>query len=159
MGIDKEVYRSLNVDKYWPQTTGEHFMNQDIDLDSLDFGDPIINTFPINESVTVLSDRDGEVQLATNNYGSGRGVYLSGLPYSATHARLLERALFFAAGKEDEYSIWSSSNPDCEVAHYPEKRLIAVVNNTEIEQTTTVTLDNATRELTLPGSGIEWIEY
>lgn len=159
MGIDKEVYRSLNVDKYWPQTTGEHFMNQDIDLDSLDFGDPIINTFPINESVTVLSDRDGEVQLATNNYGSGRGVYLSGLPYSATHARLLERALFFAAGKEDEYRIWSSSNPDCEVAHYPEKRLIAVVNNTEIEQTTTVTLDNATRELTLPGSGIEWIEY
>ena len=56
------------------------------ELGGIDFGEPIANTFPVNEDVTLLRADGGQVQLAVNEYGKGRGVYVSGLPYSAANA-------------------------------------------------------------------------
>ena len=61
----------------------------------------MLNTYPVNENVTLLRADGGQVQLATNDYGKGRGVYISGLPYSAANARLLERVLFYASHNEE----------------------------------------------------------
>ena len=108
----------------------------------------------------MLRAEGGEVQLAANDYGKGRGVYLSGLPYSATNARLLERILFWVAGAEEHYAEWSSSNPDCEVAYFPASRCYAVVNNTGQPQATTVALPGGERvDVELEGSGILWKDY
>lgn len=109
LGVDEEIYRSLNVDKYWPEPTTQHFITDE--LSTIDFGETIVNTFPISQDVAVLRGEDGQVQLAANNCGAGRGVYLSGLPYSASNARLLERILFWAAGAEDRYAAWSRLEP------------------------------------------------
>ena len=109
--------------------------------------------------MTQLRADGGQVQLATNDYGKGRGVYISGLPYSAANARLLERVLFYASHNEDKYAAWSSSNPECEVAHFPEQGLYCVINNTDQPQKTTVTLaDGTTEDFDLPDSGIAWRE-
>lgn len=78
-------------------------------MGGIDFGEPVLNTYPVNENVTLLRADGGQVQLATNDYGEGRGVYISGLPYSAANARLLERVLFYASHNEDKYAAWSSS--------------------------------------------------
>ena len=87
-----------------------------------------------------------------------RRVHL-GLPYSAANARLLERVLFYASHNEDKYAAWSSSNPECEVAHFPEQGLYCVINNTDQPQKTTVTLaDGTTEDFDLPDSGIAWRE-
>ena len=128
-------------------------------LGGIDFGEPVLNTYPVNENVTLLRADGGQVQLATNDYGKGRGVYISGLPYSAANARLLERVLFYASHNEDKYAAWSSSNPECEVAHFPEQGLYCVINNTDQPQKTTVTLaDGTTEDFDLPDSGIAWRE-
>ena len=128
-------------------------------MGGIDFGEPVLNTYPVNENVTLLRADGGQVQLATNDYGEGRGVYISGLPYSAANVRLLECVLFYASHNEDKYAAWSSSNPECEVAHFPEQGLYCVINNTDQPQRTTVTLaDGTTEDFDLPDSGIAWRE-
>ena len=185
-GVDEERFQTLSVDKYFPPVTARHFITEDVPMDEaaveaalaagragnlsgcgggymlgrlggIDFGDPVLNTYPVTEDVTLLRADGGQVQLAVNEYGAGRGVYLSGLPYSAANARLLERILFYASRHEDRYAAWSSSNPECEVAHWPAKGLCCVINNTDRPQSTTVTLgDGTTLDLDLEPSGIAW---
>lgn len=182
LGVDEERYQTLSIDKYFPPVALEHFITEDVDVPveviekanseraiplsgcgggqggtvgGIDFGEPVLNTYPINENVTLIRADHGEVQLATNEYGKGRGVYVSGLPYNAANARLLERILFFASHKEDEYAAMSSSNPECEVAYWPDKSLYCVINNTDRMQHTEVTLpDGNVAAYDLPDSAL-----
>lgn len=183
-GVDEERFQTLSIDKYFPALVSKHFITQDIptsesqieqanskraialsgcgggqpaSLNDIDFGEVILNTYPINEKVEILRADNGEVQLATNNYGKGRGVYISGLPYSAVNARLLERILFYACHKEDCYAAWSSTNPECEVAHFPEDKMYCVINNTDKPQDTTVQrADGTLDQFHLDSSAIKW---
>ena len=46
---------------------------------------------------------DGEYcRLVVNEYGKGSSVYFSGLPYSPQNCRILLRAVYYAAGMEEE---------------------------------------------------------
>ncbi|MDE5640138.1 MAG: 1,3-beta-galactosyl-N-acetylhexosamine phosphorylase, partial [Bifidobacterium castoris] len=155
LGVDQERFQTLSVDKYWPEVADANFITEE--AADVDFGEPILNVYPIDEDVTLLDVKDGRVRLAANDYGRGRGVYISGLPYSAANARLLERALFYASRNEDRYAAWSSTNPECEVAHFPESRLYCVVNNTDQMQTTRVQrADGTIDDFTLAPSAIAW---
>lgn len=187
LGVDEERYQTLSVDKYFPPVTPEHFITADVHLEDgvleaaaragyagnvsgcgggvganiggIDFGEPVANTYPVNEDVTLIRADDGQVQLAVNDYGKGRGVYVSGLPYSAANARLLERILFHASRNEERYDAWSSTNPECEVAHFPEAGLYCVINNTDRPQSTDVRLPGgASEHFDLDGSAIAWRE-
>lgn len=157
-GIDEERYQTLSVDKYFPEEENLNFILEDLGPSSvIDFGQPLTNTYPINEQVHILRARNGAVQLATNDYGEGRAVYIAGLPYSATNARLLERSLFYAAHKEEVYRIWSSSNPECEVAVFPASENYCVVNNTSVRQRTAIRLpDGSSCDFDLGPSAIVW---
>ena len=157
-GVDQERFHTLSVDKYFPKVTERHFITVDLPGDGkADFGEPVVNTYPINEDVTLLRADQGQVQLAVNQYGMGRGVYLSGLPYSAVNARLLERILFYASGRQDRYGDWSCTNPHCEVAYFPQEGVYCVVNNTDLPQETSVRqADGQVREIGLEPSAMVW---
>ena len=186
LGVDEERHQTLSVDKYFPAVTPEHFITADVhlgegvlqgfldagyrkplsgcgggqaigELGGIDFGEPIADTFPGNEDVTLLRADGGQVQLAVNEYGKGRGVYVSGLPYSAANARLLERALFWASHNEGKYAAYSSSNPECEVAVFDKSGCYCVVNNTDRAQSTYVERgDGRIERIELAPSGIAW---
>ena len=186
LGVDEERYQTLSVDKYFPAVTPEHFITADVhlgegvlqgfldagyrkplsgcgggqaigELGGIDFGEPIADTFPVSEDVTLLRADGGQVQLAVNEYGKGRGVYVSGLPYSAANARLLERALFWASHNEGKYAAYSSSNPECEVAVFDKSGCYCVVNNTDRAQSTYVERgDGRIERIELAPSGIAW---
>ncbi|KAA8819670.1 1,3-beta-galactosyl-N-acetylhexosamine phosphorylase [Bifidobacterium rousetti] len=188
LGVDEERFQTLSVDKYFPPVTVDHFITADVTvapdaleawreagyraplsgcgggqgvepLGGIDFGEPVANTYPISEDVTLLRADNGQVQLAVNEYGEGRGVYVSGLPYSAANARLLERILFHASRNEDRYAAFSSSNPECEVAHFAARRCYCVINNTDRAQSTVVTLpDGSSERFDLEPSAIAWRE-
>lgn len=139
LGVDEERGFSLSTDKYFTQALDEHFITDDVDdLSEIDFGESQKNIYALSKQTEIIEYSDGEVHLAANNYGQGRGVYIAGLPYSAENARLLMRALYYAANKEADYAIWSSANIDVEVHAYPEKGLYAIVNNTNETQSTTI---------------------
>lgn len=96
--MEEETGYTLNVDKYnWQDHA--HFITEDSG-DAIDFGEGKKNIFAL-ESATVLRQIDKGVQLAVNTFGQGRGVYISGLPYSFANSRLLYRAILWAASAEE----------------------------------------------------------
>ena len=92
-----------------------------------------------NETELPFAVRNGcEVQMAVKEFGKGRGVYISGLPYSFKNSRVLYRAVLWAASAEAELHKWFSTNYNVEVHAYVKNGKYCVVNNTYEPQDTTV---------------------
>ncbi|MDO4432667.1 MAG: 1,3-beta-galactosyl-N-acetylhexosamine phosphorylase, partial [Aerococcaceae bacterium] len=179
LGVEREVGYSLSTDKYFTKQLAHHFITEDVkDVNAIDFGESIKNVYGLYPTTEVLEFSQpktaaqvdgvvmpanaegkefGEIHLAANPYGKGRGVYIAGLPYSVENSRLLIRALYYAASKEAELTKWFSSNPEVEVHVYPEKGKYALVNNTAQEQVTTFYDGNqVATEIVLKPSELRW---
>ena len=156
LGVEEETGFTLNVDKYnWDEHA--HFITEDC-KGRIDFGEGKKNIFAL-DGTTVICQRDKEVQLAANTFGEGRGVYISGLPYSFENSRLLYRAILWASGAEDELKQWFSSNYNVEVHAYIKNGKYCVVNNTYEPQSTTVYRgDGSSFQLDLSANEIRWYE-
>ena len=107
----------------------------------------------------ILVQRDKEVQLAANDFGGGRGVYISGLPYTFENSRLLYRAILWSAHDEADLNKWFSTNYNVEVHAFVKNGKYCVVNNTyEPQQTTVYRGDGSSFELSLDANEIRWYE-
>ena len=90
-------------------------------------------------------------------FGKGRGVYISGLPYSFENSRILYRAILWSCGSEDELYRWFSTNVNTEVHAYVRNNKYCVVNNTYEPQKTMVYKDDGTSfEADLKANEIIW---
>ncbi len=164
LGVDEEKGFTLSEDKYNIEKKA-HFITEDINGE-IDYGEGTKNIYALNGTDVLdikFSDRFirkvnvGEVCLAANEYVHGRGVYIAGLPYSVQNARLLYRAIFWAAGKEKEMQKAFSTNPYTECNYYPESGKYAIVNNTnETQNTIFYDINGNTKELTLNAGEIVW---
>ena len=154
MGVEEETGFTLNVDKYnWDEHA--HFITEDCEGE-IDFGEGKKNIFALEDTV-VLRQIDQGVQLAVHEFGQGRSVYISGLPYSFENSRLLYRSILWAAGSEDELLCWFSSNVNVEVHAYIRNGKYCVVNNTyEPQQTTVYKGDGTSFTLDLKENEIVW---
>ena len=111
------------------------------------------------EGTEILVQHEREVQMAVNSFGSGRAVYISGLPYSFSNSRVLHRAILWSSHGEDELLTWFSSNCNVEVHAYPKNGKYCVVNNTYEPQSTTVYRgDGSSFGLDLEANEIRWYE-
>ena len=105
----------------------------------------------------ILVQRDREVQMAVNEFGKGRSVYISGLPYSFVNNRVLYRAILWAAHDEADLHKWFSTNYNVEVHAYVKNGKYCVVNNTyEPQDTTVYTGDGSSFDLHLDANEIKW---
>lgn len=135
LGVDKELGFTLSTDKYFKTALDKHFITEDRSAD-FDFGESKHDIYALSAATEIIEYSNNEVHMAANTYGKGRGVYISGLPYSYENTRLLMRAMFYAANKEDRYHIWYADNLNCEVNAYPESGKYAILNNSNETQTT-----------------------
>lgn len=158
LGVDKERGFSLSTDKYFTQVQTDHFITQDLPEGSvIDFGESKHNVYALEETTEILEYSNGEVHLAAHEYGAGRGVYVSGLPYSAENTRLLWRMMLYAAHQEATLHRWYSTNIYCDVHVYPERHKVAIVNNSSQEQETTVyDGSGVARHIVLAPSELRW---
>lgn len=156
MGVEKENGFTLNVDKYnWEEH--EHFITEDC-TGEVDFGEGQKSIFALPET-TIIKQVDKEVQLAANDFGDGRSVYISGLPYSFENSRLLYRAILWSSHDEENLHKWFSSNYNVEVHAYVKNGKYCVVNNTYEPQDTVVYKgDGSSFELHLDANEIIWYE-
>ncbi|MDY4784971.1 1,3-beta-galactosyl-N-acetylhexosamine phosphorylase [Pygmaiobacter massiliensis] len=156
-GIEKETGFTLNYDKYnWDEETN-HFILQDC-TKPIDFGEGKKNMYAF-EGTTILCQREKEVQMAGHEFGKGRAVYLSGLPYSFENSRLLYRSILWSTHDEENLHKWFSSNFNVEVHAYVKNGKYCVVNNTYEPQTTTVYRgDGSSFSLSLEANEIKWYE-
>ncbi|MBQ7800410.1 MAG: 1,3-beta-galactosyl-N-acetylhexosamine phosphorylase [Oscillospiraceae bacterium] len=155
LGVEKETGFTLNYDKYnWDQHP-DHFILADTTKD-VDFGEGKKSIYAF-EGTNILVQREKEVQMATNEFGDGRSVYISGLPYSFENSRILYRAILWASHGESDLNRWFSSNFNVEVHAFLENGKYCVVNNTYEPQDTTVYTDNGESfELHLDANEIKW---
>lgn len=159
LGVDKECSFTLHTDKYFHDVCKQHFITQDL-VEEMEFGEGMRNIYATCEDTQIISYHHDEVEMATHDYGKGRCVYIAGLPYSEQNTRVLMRSLYYAAHKEKEFLKWYADNLYCEVHAYPQIHQYAILNNTNMKQTTRV-YDGKGRvnEVTLNPGEIRWEEY
>ncbi|NLO85116.1 MAG: 1,3-beta-galactosyl-N-acetylhexosamine phosphorylase [Clostridiales bacterium] len=153
-GVEKETGYTLGYDKYnWEEKP--HFILEDLEGD-VDFGEGKKSMYAMPDA-TVLVQRDREVQMVTNEFGKGHSVYISGLPYSFRNARVLHKAILWAAGAPDELHCWFSSNYNVDVNAYVANGKYCAVNNTdEVQETVIWRGDGSSFALTMEAGGIQW---
>ena len=157
LGVEEENGFTLNYDKYNWEEHPDHFILQDADR-PVDFGEGKKNIYAL-EGTEVLVQRNKEVQMAAHDFGKGRAVYISGVPYSFANSRTLYRAILWSAHSEDELHTWFSSNYNVEVHAYVKNGKYCVVNNTyEPQDTTVYTTDGNSFDLHLDANEIKWYE-
>ena len=157
LGVEEENGFTLNYDKYNWEEHPDHFILQDTDR-PIDFGEGKRNIYAL-EGTEVLVQRNKEVQMAAHDFGKGRAVYISGVPYSFANSRTLYRAILWSAHSEEELHTWFSSNYNVEVHAYVKNGKYCVVNNTyEPQDTTVYTTDGSSFALHLDANEIKWYE-
>ena len=156
LGVEKETGFTLNYDKYnWDEH--DHFIKEDCTKE-IDFGEGEKNIYAL-DGTEILVQRNKEVQMAVNEFGKGRCVYISGLPYSFENSRILYRSIIWASHDEDNLHRWYSTNFNVEVHAYVKNGKYCVVNNTYEPQSTTVYKgDGSSFDLNLDANEIIWYE-
>ena len=156
LGVERENGFDLNKDKYnWEKHS--HFITEDC-KGEVDFGEGKKNMYAL-DGTEIICQREKEVQMAVNEFGQGRGVYISGLPYSFENSRVLYRAILWASHDEENLHRWFSTNYNVEVHAYVKNGKYCIVNNTYEPQTTTVYKGDGTSfELSMEANEIIWKE-
>ena len=156
-GVEEERGFTLGYDKYNWEEHPNHFILEDC-TKPVDFGEGKKNIFAL-EGTTILNHKEKEVQMAVNEYGKGRAVYISGLPYSFENSRILYRSILWSVHDEENLHKWYSTNFNVEVHAYVKNGKYCVVNNTYEPQTTTVYRGDGTSfELSMDANEIKWYE-
>lgn len=158
LGVDREMGPSKSTAR-WPfEPAKEHFLLEDgaVVEELMHKKDGVfINSM---DTEVILAD-EFNVLAACNEYGKGRGLYLTDLKYSDENVRLLLRALYWAAGKESELKKWYSDNLNVECTAFPEAGKFIVLNNSRQEQKTTIyDGEGRTLEMTLEPFVSRWVE-
>ena len=158
LGVDKEIGFSLSTRKY-NKVDKEHFLLEDIKED-LDFGEGMDGVYAKGDNYQVLSMNKEYSELVVNKFGKGRSVYFAGLPYTPQNCRLLLRAIYFAANKEEEMKKYYVSNVNTECACFENIGKIAVINNTrEVQETNLFINGEILENIKLEPMEMKWVEY
>ena len=155
IGVEKETGFTLNYDKYNWEEHKNHFILADT-TKPVDFGEGKKNMFAY-EGTEILVQRDKEVQMAVHEFGEGRSVYISGLPYSFENSRILYRSILWSTHGESLLHQWFSTNFNVEVHAYVKNGKFCVVNNTYEPQNTVIYRgDGSSFALKMEANEIKW---
>ena len=148
----------MSTDKY-NALNREHFILEDVAGD-IDFGEGKSRIYAQGEHYQIL-DMDGRYsRLAVNEYGKGRSVYFTGLPYSPQNCRILLRAIYYAAHREEEMKKYYVTDVETEIAVFEKTGMIAVINNTRENKETDLYIEGTLKaRLSLAPMELKWIDY
>lgn len=159
LGVDKEIGFGPMKNKRPMELCEGHFIAADLSEKQKASFSPSYVYAVCADTQLVASDESGQhIAVAAKEYGKGRSVYLSELPYSPENSRLLHRALLWARREEDSLERCFSENPATECHCFPEQGLLAVENLTNQDQDTVVRLNKGKRtRCSLKASELVWL--
>ena len=160
LGADREMGFSMSTDKYNELSPKyrDHFILEDI-KGEIDFGEGKNRIYAQGANYENL-DMDGEYsRLIVNSYGKGRSVYFTGLPYSPQNCRILLRAIYYAAHREEEMKKYYVTNVETEVAAFEKAGRVAVINNSKEDQMTDLYIHGSLKcSLDMKAMEMVWVE-
>ncbi len=168
LGVEKEC-EFTHFEKRDPfKTLENHWIKEGVDMSLVGYNRFQRNVYPL--TATVLTNEfdweypEGQqnaanVHFAVNEYGKGRGVYLSGITCNDETIRLLYRAFLWAMKKEDETKRLYALASSVDVFYYEEKRMYALYNDSEKEVATSYyDLQGNLKNVSLKGKEIVWLD-
>ncbi len=159
LGLDREIGLTMSGIKLDCKVSDKDKFILEDKVSDIDFGKDIDNVYVLGKDVMVLSEKDGSVKIAVNNFGKGKSVYLSGFKFEPQNTRLLCRSLFWAAGKQGDFRPWTCSNINTDCAYYPNTRKLVVVSSSdETEKTKVINADGKSVDVSLEPHGIKIID-
>jgi 1,3-beta-galactosyl-N-acetylhexosamine phosphorylase len=135
LGVDREVGHTLQSAPIIASVVPKHFITEDLTAPP-DFGTRETFVYISDRSTQLLAANGLHVMVAAKPFGRGRSGFFGALPYDLTNARLLHRAIFWAARKESHLKRWFCENPLTDCAFYPKSGQLVVVNNSDEAQVT-----------------------
>lgn len=85
----------------------------------------------------VAAEADGAPALTVNEFGRGKGIYMSHYNISLENTRMLFNIILMAGG-EDLKGDYITDNPYTECAYYPASNMLVIINNSGESQTAAV---------------------
>lgn len=85
----------------------------------------------------VLAAKGTNPVAVVNDFGKGRGIYLTGFEFNYPNVRFLMNLMLYGSSRELEQN-YMTDNLYTECAYYPESGCLVVINNSETEQCTNV---------------------
>lgn len=155
LGVQKEIGLTASHNKPVVTVEKEHFITADV-TGEIDYGESMSMIYPVG-GTTVLDEANRSSNLTANEYGKGRSVYIAGLPFTNQNARILMRAIYFAAHSENEMFRYFSKNQELECHVFEETGKICVVNNSACAQSGEVLINGRTETVSLPPMGCTWL--
>lgn len=101
---------------------------------------------------------DGDRPLVTvNGFGKGKGIYLASFQQDLENTRMLYQLIRYAGG-EGMSGLYMTDNLYTECAYYPESKKLVVINNSDVEQTTTIPTDQGDKTVTIAAYDTTFME-
>lgn len=88
----------------------------------------------------LLAEGDNPI-LTINEFGKGKGIYMSEFSINLVHTRLLYQLIRFA-GREEVQGQYMTDNLNTECAYFPNSKKLVVINNSNILQQTKIKTEN-----------------
>jgi len=159
LGVDRETGMSIaRSQRAFRIPEKRHFILEDLP-ETPEWYRETDGIFRLDAATTVLAARGGNVRIAVHPFGRGRAVYLSGFHSTPPCFRLLHRAAFWAAGREEAFRPWTCSDIGTECAWFPESgRLVVINDGGEPRETDVFAADGGRIHVALPPYGIRFLE-
>lgn len=96
----------------------------------------------------VVAEADGAPAMTVNDFGKGKGIYMSHYNISLENTRMLFNIILLAGGEalDGEYI---TDNPYTECAYYPASNMLVIINNSGEIQTASVKTEAGVKSATL----------
>lgn len=96
----------------------------------------------------VVAEADGAPAMTVNDFGKGKGIYMSHYNISLENTRMLFNTILLAGGEalDGEYI---TDNPYTECAYYPASNMLVIINNSGEIQTASVKTEVGVKSATL----------
>jgi len=145
LGVQKETGDKYHLKRDAIVPVENHFITEDVDFSKVKFS-PFVRSVYAEDATVLKAHFDeeykanmwnaGHVDLAVNDYGKGRAVYMNGLNSCSDSYRLLFRSILWAGHNEGKANIVYSKNPNVDVFYYENSKSYALFNNSADEQNT-----------------------
>lgn len=142
LGVDEDRGEKICHGRYTFEETGCDCVK---DKDSFKVNKGIYLT---DADTNVIMAKDGIPCVTMHPFGKGKGVYMSSFKTNEENTRTLMSIILCLTGEGMDQK-YITDNLYCECAYYPSDKKLVVINNSDIEQTTTVKTDMGDKTVTL----------
>ncbi len=96
----------------------------------------------------LMADNENKPLVTVNEFGKGKGIYLASFQQDLENTRMLYQLIRYAGG-EGVSGNYMTDNLYTECAYYPESGKLVVINNSDVEQTTTIPTEKGDKTVTI----------